>query len=65
MRRRLQWARGGGDGAWVRIRPWTSLGWQFGSTGGRSGLFPADIVQPAAAPDSFFSTEQRSRVLCI
>jgi len=60
MRRRLQWARGGGDGAWVRIRPWTSLGWQFGSTGGRSGLFPADIVQPAAAPDSFFSTEQRS-----
>lgn len=55
----LRWA-GVGEAGWVRLHPWTSLGWQFGSTGGRSGLFPADVVQPAAAPDSSFSTEQRS-----
>lgn len=37
-----------------------SAGWQFGSTGGRCGIFPTSLVQLAAAPD-YLSTSMDRR----
>ncbi|KAM8784457.1 myosin XVB [Rhynchonycteris naso] len=46
----------------IKLLPVADLepGWQFGSTSSRSGLFPANIVQPAAAPGFPLSLEQRT-----
>ncbi|XP_074745220.1 myosin XVB [Strix uralensis] len=35
-------------------------GWQFGSTGGRCGIFPTSLVQLAAAPDYLSTSMDRS-----
>nr|DBA27883.1 TPA: hypothetical protein GDO54_008329 [Pyxicephalus adspersus] len=44
----------------IKVLPMDGLepGWQFGSLGGHSGIFPSRFVQPAAAPD-FYSTVER------
>lgn len=36
-----------------------SAGWQFGSTGGRCGIFPTSLVQLAAAPDYLITSMNR------
>ncbi|XP_068932962.1 myosin XVB [Petaurus breviceps papuanus] len=45
----------------IKLLPMASLepGWQFGSTGGRSGLFPSDMVKVAAVSDYLTSPKEQ------
>ncbi|XP_018417034.1 PREDICTED: myosin XVB [Nanorana parkeri] len=45
----------------IKLVPMDGLerGWQFGSLGGHSGIFPSRFVQPAAVPDYYSTIEKK------